>query len=641
MFLTINVTPASSASATINLVRRGGIGAPEMVIMDATLTGFDTAAGSGTYNPQDHEVYYFWDVGEDSTYTAPVNLWSGSDRHTNGHKNARYSYSPTLMHVFNTAGAKTITLTVFEPSSGKSAVATYNLTVGDPDAVFPTTQTIYMSTSGTFTTAPSGARQITGSSINTVVGDWVDGQETTAYRIILRQGETFTWSQRNLGSVTGGGAPSFTIVGEGSGATVTLSGAFRWQDPGSTEAANSKSFTLDNLTITGSPAFNSQATGLQSAPIVLTVGANGPGQCLINRCTISDVKAVAIDETGGDGHGIVICNTVSEGHAYGALLNWYDYFGCLGSRILSDVTAWVDANDTPSTNGKGWGLRCGGQDSTTVIHSNDIFTRQGWSSTGHASIAIAVQPCLRLNPLAPTGASYFVFANNFEGGRRVINTAPSDGPANVEINCVFDMNYVLGSYSVDEMVHICTSGMTIRNNLFNIPDVQGNGDEAPTAYLSLGGNFVVAEDRGKPIRIYSNTYRNGMTNAVQSNPVTLVDDHFSTPFTDVVHNNWIEHQPLQTSGNNASPLGDDTNVFTPRELGYQTSTVDLRSSTFTKTTAGNTDLFDPETGQADIGAASSGLVSYRDFRGLTRSTVLSGLTRSVPSKGHIEPTLES
>lgn len=166
------ITPAITASRTTGT-------APLAVFFDAS----GTTAASLTSLPF-HELLYSWDFG-DGTGT----FWSYGAKAGTADRN--YAYGPEAAHVFESAGSKTVTLTVIHISSGgtiTTASTTQGITVSAANSDYPTTATYVISTSGTFTGEPSGATRITTSSVTTALA----GATTANRRFLFRGGETFS-----------------------------------------------------------------------------------------------------------------------------------------------------------------------------------------------------------------------------------------------------------------------------------------------------------------------------------------------------------------------------------------------------------------------------------------------------------------
>lgn len=159
------------ADAAPNVSRTSGV-APLYVHFDA-----DVAASSGATRPF-HDYDYSWNFGDLTSGT-----WGTSNKSKNTDK------GPVAAHVYETAGTYTATLTVRNPSDGSTvgSPSNFTITVTDPNTVFSGTKTTCISTGSDFTGCPSGAAQVTTSSLSGLPG-YTDAGE----RVLLKRGDTWT-----------------------------------------------------------------------------------------------------------------------------------------------------------------------------------------------------------------------------------------------------------------------------------------------------------------------------------------------------------------------------------------------------------------------------------------------------------------
>jgi len=180
--VTINNNPIVPS---FTMTRTTGV-APLGVHFDAS----GTTATTLTSKPF-HDLYYAWSFGD----PAGGATWAYGTRPGVASKNT--AYGPIAAHVFETPGTYTATLWVYHLDSGgtlrsASKVGSTSITVTDPDVVFDTAHTIYVSQSTTPTPGangvPSGANVLNmpnWSTLKTLVG-------TNGYRRIrLMRGDTW------------------------------------------------------------------------------------------------------------------------------------------------------------------------------------------------------------------------------------------------------------------------------------------------------------------------------------------------------------------------------------------------------------------------------------------------------------------
>lgn len=622
---------SGTATATINIEKRASSGlqvAPEPLLFSVSVSAFDSTApaGGAVFDDRLHDIEYFWDfdslnAGGTYTFDAPVNVYSAAGLHTNGKKNSRYARGFLASHTYRTAGTYRVSVFCVEPSSGKTATGTLDVTIGDPDTLFPTTQTIFMSPSGDFTDAPAGAVEVTSGNIVSAITTYTDGQETTPYRIMLNRGESFTFSGRVVGSFNGGQPTTHIVAGPGAGAkpVVSWTGDLGWADSGSSEPANSKSLVLQNLVCNGTWD-DTTATDNTGSVGFFRINENGPNIIVADGCEIDGIGYAALDAvtSGTNGHSYFFNDFVCTGRSYGLITgSATHHVVTTGSRWMSSVDAQVDA-----TTNQGWNLRFSSPNSRNVVDKCDFYGRQGWSLVGSI---IAVQGHVRFNFEGDTNAQCVVTDCTMEAGFNAIGLSATSGNNDLPVNMLIDGNYLLGSYQSISFIQTNQSGLTIRNNIMVMPDITGtdrvsNGFGAFVELVTNGRS--AGTNASEPIRIYNNTFVNNQPDSKNggTGATSLVSN--TLPFTNVTTENNVNHQPaldVASPITTYAPLGDDTNLFTPRELGYKSSTADLQADTATVTTAGATDIYEPEAGSSAISGATTGLVSDRDWIGRRRS----------------------
>ncbi len=192
----------AQVSAQISTSRTSGV-APLAVFFDGT----GSSGGDSI-----HELDYRWDFGDPSSGT-----WS----HSGISKNI--GDGPWTGHVFDRPGTYTVKVTVTAPN-GQSGTRTRTINVTDPDSVFSGNNTICVSSGGSFSGCPSGARQVTTSNFGTGAGNAGTGK-----RVLFRRGDSFSGGGAFIneagpgiiGAFGTGAAPRINVTNS---AVVTLSG---------------------------------------------------------------------------------------------------------------------------------------------------------------------------------------------------------------------------------------------------------------------------------------------------------------------------------------------------------------------------------------------------------------------------------
>jgi len=162
------LVPGSSITPSLVASRVSGV-APLYVHFDATAT-----TSTQTSYPF-HECNFKWNFGD----TAAGNYsTTGLSRNI--------AYGGVAGHVFEAAGAFTVTLTI-KDSGGATTTTTTTVTVAAANDQYSGTNTICVSTSGNFTGAPPGADTRTTSTWATAMGYVAAGK-----RVLFRRGESWT-----------------------------------------------------------------------------------------------------------------------------------------------------------------------------------------------------------------------------------------------------------------------------------------------------------------------------------------------------------------------------------------------------------------------------------------------------------------
>lgn len=659
-----NTANAAAAGITITS-RHAEQVAPEAITFEVdldALSGFTASAPTGTeiWDARYHEIEYFWDFyyeGTDNSYlyAAPVNIYDGNDAWPNGYKNSRFALGYQATHVYRVPGTYTVRLTAYEPQSGKTAHATQSVTIGVPDTLFSGTNTIFISPSGDFTDAPSGAQTVTTGAIHTAIQTYIEGADVnTPKRLMLNRGESYTMSGFSMGN--GVNIPTTHIVaGAGAGAkpAVTWSGSagWSWRDTG-TAATNGKDFVVQNIEFTG--PFDA-TTAVDGSPNDFTFfsGAD-PGFVtgdipiwakLFDGVKVSDFSYFIEDQWLGESY--VLNDCITEGIGGGAGIWRVNVFACLGSRFESDGNSNVDS----APGNTGWLFRLGPSNAApekrldTIIHSCDMYNREDWNNTFPQNLG---QACIRINSDVRDGTKVNVHGSCFEGGRVSLESRSSGSPVlSCAVNGLIRCNYILGKYSSQVVFDSDQSGYSVQNNIFVVPQQVNESLNGPLDISRLISFDVTgspsADVLNAPIRVSQNTLVNLRTDngAYEANGNQVVAVYLAN-FNDMTDENNVFHQPnTDIATTTYAPLADAVNTyFTARETGYKDSSTALQTGLASSTTAGQTDLYAPETGSSAIGAASTGLTTWRDFRGVVRPTIATNRSRS-QSAGAIEPDLAS
>jgi hypothetical protein len=605
----------SSASAVINIVNRSADRvAPEGFLFDVTLSGFDTPAGqAGGYNEQLHELYYLWDFGDAGYFTAPENL-------PEAHKDADRAYGPLVSHTYRTAGNYTVSCLVVEPSSGKSTVASINITVGNPEASFGGVNTIFVDTTGAGAGAPAGALITTSLAAAYATAS---GQDATPKRIMLKRGQTFSFAGANLAFV-----PTLHIVAEpGAGAKpiVTMGGQIVWTN--GSGSGLPKDFVAQGIDWRG-PYDSSTSAGTRFP--LFQILQNPPETALFDQCDMSGFQqALVTEDIDGTGRNAVLIandNHITNWHSY-AIYGAYGKIVITGNRLAAPQNA-LSGNGPDGVQGGPIRLPL---PTHTVIHSNDLFSNGGWFT--NVPDFYTTQPTIRWMTSPVAGAVLNMQANGLEAGFSCLDCVSGPPAAGQPVNAVVEKNIMVGNHMSVTFGRFQYGGMTIRNNVCLMPRVQRvAGVFNPGSFFWLINNPTGSTaNLSAPMRIYNNTLVNLMDNSTtyidqwtpsaQPLPVT------SNPgFTSVLEANNVIHQPnLPNPIIGDAPLSVE-GLWDARYAGY----VDPDTPRVTATITPNDTpaLYRPTTGSDALGDAINGPVAFDDFFGNPRP--------QYPSRGALE-----
>ena len=285
-----------------------------------------------------------------------------------------------VSHTYRAAGNYTVTCTVYEPSSGKSDVATYALTVDASDQYFPTTDTIFVDPDSDWINAPIGAT--TSTTFDAAVAA-VKGQDITPKRIILNRGKTFSFSGSNLGSNNSGNrVPILHIVaGSGGGANpiVNCTGGFSWDDNQTTGTGSDKDLVFQDIDFYG--GWN-PVTETGTKIDFLAVYGYSPNLTLIDGCRLDAFNVDTYITSGTTtAHRVVVLNDST-------LTNWRDYAaqegGCtayalIGSSVIQNPDA-LAGGPKDGTHNEHSPFRQGTGD-RMIIDASEVYSLSGWPAS--------------------------------------------------------------------------------------------------------------------------------------------------------------------------------------------------------------------------------------------------------------------
>jgi PKD domain len=178
------IDPQGDAVPTLRASQTSGV-APLGIVFDGVQTTHPTAESAV------HDLLYFFDFGDGSAGTYTYGTLAGETLN-------RAVGGPGATHVYTAPGSYTARMWVWD-GVGLSGPVSQAITVTDPDVVYSGTNTVVVSTSGTFTGKPIGATEVTSSDFDATMITYA----TAGKRVLFRGGETFLVST-NTDYMTGG-----------------------------------------------------------------------------------------------------------------------------------------------------------------------------------------------------------------------------------------------------------------------------------------------------------------------------------------------------------------------------------------------------------------------------------------------------
>lgn len=619
--------------------------APEVIQLRHTATGSIGSLPKGhidysdndTFDPQFSEVFYKTDWGDGTaTFDYVENLPAIKN-------NSNVSYGPIVAHLYRTTGTYTVTVTATNPALRRSVSTTFQITVGDDDALFAGTKTHFVNTSGDNTNAPSGALTYTSMSAAIIAVK----AESTPQRLMPDWGETFDTGQVRVNSTTptlhirppktGSGAMPFFAIPTGVDDAANNIALFDIDDHGS-----GNDLVIMGIKVDGTWD-SATETGYDGGMFIK--GFDTPSEYLaVVDCEATDCRNF-YHTSGSTGHANTkaffvnnMCRdlrdmTIADYANFNGAASYRAY---VGNRFMHEPDAISDGSkaDNPASNIHG--IVRSAEGGTDCFHQNDFFTQSGWSVLPPYK---AIQPNIRYNTGEAAGAYCSIVDNAFEAGNNVLEMGPaSEGDTTNPINCLIEGNLLVGNHQTKYFITIASGGYTICNNLCirpNCTSIAGGGDLAKFVE-TVKFNGITTAARNAPTRYFNNTVVNLLTaaNAVGDGEI----DGIGLVIGSGVNFNYDEfdnvyHEPGVSNTADApftvaTILGASGSAITPRATtGYKENDGSIVAGTATPSDTVRS--YVPATGSAAIGDASGPFYTPWDFNKTTRS--------STPSRGAFEP----
>lgn len=644
------------ATATINVRRDQQDLAPEGMVFFAEVSGFDAVPPTDgtTFDPVMHDLHYTWTFGDPGDYAAPVNMiteW----------RNKNVAYGPFPAHCFTKAGEYRVILTVYEPSSRKSASAFVDIVVRDPNVVCPAATTVVCSSTSNWTGMPvHDVANRTTTFVEAFARLAALKSNGALTRIVFRSGDEFSCTA--AGPFLGSKFRNVHVSAHAAGKWILncTASPFRCYGgqlvPGISISGVDMRGPWDSTTETMAAGYEGHApTGVQAMTGFTTVH-NCSGSGFWQAFHVGADRSVTaifseISSTNWEDYGVWVSG---QGGADQATAELTGYAAVLGSRLFQDPNALQGANGKSHVD---LGNRHGSIRIEPLgflyVDVVDLFSRNGWSGPEYG--VPSDQNIIRDHRNDKRSRAFFSRLMG-EGGGRQYSTGPNTPKETVPFascNAIIDKAYFLASARTTGHMAISSGAFTGRNIILHRPNVgTGSGAFNSSIIIGLNNPNQAEENRSAPVRLYNITIINEMDAAQQGRWGGLGVTGKSTDWVPIEYrgtffnpeaitvSNIVVHRPNFPGGFvGDGPISNARLGFNARNLGYRWQeridaegeivVIDyLTMDTSFATPANPYSLWRPQPGSPAIGSAT-GLVAYDDLLGKIRPLNA--------SRGAIEP----
>lgn len=464
--------------------------APLAVFFDtASSTSASTTDIAVTSRPF-HDLDYSWSFGDSG-----AGNWTYGTASTS--KNA--AYGPEAAHVFEPASGdydpvthtKTYSVTMTVKDGTNTAATTTTITVTDPNTVFSGTNTICFSTSGTFTSCPSGATQIATTTFDSAVRIY----KGTNKRLLFRRGETYTTATTQSITVTGPGI--IGAYGSGDPPKITATANVQILVMSSNRSPGISDWRIMDLEFDGQNG--NTTTGVTSG--------GGINQVTLLRMNIHNMfMPVQFDAGILESYNVDVDPT-KHGHTL------YDQLAVVDSNIHDTVGgpgangAYIAAmhfsflgNRIDNTTLTEHGMR-----NPALIEA--VVSNNSFSRAAVAKHELTIRgPEWAGNTIYPAGSyteNVVVSDNRFMGYNNAFTTqlAPEDPTSNEHLrNVIWERNWYTPGIGTTAAFEVEASNVSVRNNVFNL-----TGGAGWTGIISQYVNTAGAP-APNGLMVYNNTF---------------------------------------------------------------------------------------------------------------------------------------
>lgn len=642
---------AHLGSVTINTSRSIIQCAPDSVRFEADVSGLGftppAPTGGEIHDRRYHELLYLWNFG-DATGNETDDLWSYVADILPQWKRRYRAKGPKVAHMFVRAGTFTVRVVVYDPVSGDTASGSTSVEVKDPDAEYPTTQTVLVNKA---TDSDFSAGLALYPSATTVQTDTLSHSETwfsnfnggPKRRILFKRGSEWTDASFNLGSSVpshlyfgayGDEADPLPIMNIASSGGVHFT---TWTGSWGATGGPHPDLRIQSLDFRGNfdaAADDGTGSGFSQSIFAGFHDAN----VFVHNCKSDGLRVLTYLAAGDWISGLAKVH-IDDG-----------YFTNFGTYALYSTQAGDLASYTAYTGvaliQKAGGLTLGEDKASQALHRSTLpfvyFEGCHLVSTDSSQYVIE----LLKTPYDGTNAIDGYQANlsnlTLEGGNGAVNfcgnafsvTMPNEPRLTVH-NLLVDGMVQIGSWGSQTMFTAKCTGWTIRNVVTIQPNVPRSGNLFRAwfeyAELSDWDNADATIVDAAPCKGYNCTLvdEQNDTNANAAGaPVVVLNNGDRADLPNVSDENNVLHVPVLTNGSYPStafaPL--TTNVlWTGKVTGRRTTSGGSVTSLDTTRATGDVRDFQPDTGSSALNGATSGTVAADNIQMLRR--------RGTPNKG--------
>lgn len=624
-------------SVKINIQRSDHRVAPEGMLFDLQLSGFDIDSGSDAtgYEPAYHDKAVFWDYGESYRFRAPTNVLAMDAADGGNRTDSRYSRGPLGAHTFRTPGRYTVRVAVLEPASGKLGFGSVDIGVADPEEFYAETRTLFVDTTGKFDNAPDRAQTFT----SLVEAFAALKAALTPHRIVLERAQvhiqTESLDYRAPAEATGTGLRIEARAGTGAKPVIQIGRAWIPHpnlpsdtflvDQGLRRTSGATSGTvLQNLDLRGLWK-SSNESGRQIDCLRVEGVGYGASSVLIDACDFTGWQTGILPSTfpkGATGRVMTLndCTMTNWGN-FGVLDTSQSSQVFSGCRLMQNPGALAGSakgSNRDNASNRHGPIRLSAPEKT-VIEACDLFSSTGWADWGNGPIR-AIQAAVRWGTSPKfTGARLNMQSNAIESAWTPLLLLVQNTREPRELaNALVEGNILVAGFQSRAAVECSFGGTTLRNNIMIFADTERdsqsiggiNNSRIKGGFLWLSGGAPGNPDNERtPVRFYNNTLINlhnsaapEVTNSLNIRPVT-------------VRNNLIHQPNLGRPDTRFAPLNSAL-AFKTRYIGYQ----DIGRSLITRfaTPRDSAQIWAPKAGSDALGAALSEPNAGVDFRGNLR-----------------------